>query len=242
MANVAAAVGAVFSDTFLRPGDDEVEIAERYAQAASALTPTVGPVLAHVFGVQQRNQIRQAAMDGTARSRGRGPGRRGAHLLLRRPGGVHQPRRERAAGRAGRGRAAPGGAGDRSGRAAGEAGQDDRRRRDAELARHRRAARRGAALVDAVDAERRTCPQLKAGIARGEALGRAGDWYGRPVNLASRVTGVARPGSVLTEEAAHEAAEGDYKWSFAGAPQAQGRGRRGQAVARARRRQPATPE
>ena len=40
MANVAAAVGTVFSDTFLRPGDDEVELAVRYAEAASALTPT----------------------------------------------------------------------------------------------------------------------------------------------------------------------------------------------------------
>ncbi len=40
-------------------------------------------------------------------------------------------------------------------------------------------------------------PRLRAGVAHGVALERAGDWYGAPVNTASRVTGVARPGSVL---------------------------------------------
>ena len=40
-------------------------------------------------------------------------------------------------------------------------------------------------------------PPLKAGVAIGDALNRNGDWYGRPVNLASRITSTARPGSVL---------------------------------------------
>jgi hypothetical protein len=52
-------------------------------------------------------------------------------------------------------------------------------------------------LVDAADAEGDDFPQLRVGMAAGPALSRAGDWYGRPVNLASRVTGIARPGSVL---------------------------------------------
>ena len=34
------------------------------------------------------------------------------------------------------------------------------------------------------------------------ALPRAGDWFGRPVNLASRITSVARPGSLLAERGA----------------------------------------
>jgi adenylate cyclase len=57
---------------------------------------------------------------------------------------------------------------------------------------------------------------LRAGVARGEAIGRGGDWYGRPVNVASRLTGVARPGSVLTTESVHDEAEGAFDWSFAG--------------------------
>jgi adenylate cyclase len=45
-----------------------------------------------------------------------------------------------------------------------------------------------------------------------------GDWFGSSVNLASRVTAVARPGSVLVSESAREAI-GDverFTWSFAG--------------------------
>jgi adenylate cyclase len=72
------------------------------------------------------------------------------------------------------------------------------------------------ALVRAADDEGEDFPQLRAGIARGEAIGRGGDWYGRPVNVASRVTGVARPGSVLTTEEIKDEVEDAFRWSFAG--------------------------
>ncbi|MDR3663874.1 MAG: adenylate/guanylate cyclase domain-containing protein, partial [Mycobacterium sp.] len=78
-------------------------------------------------------------------------------------------------------------------------------------------------LVDAADADE-TLPRLKAGMATGQAVSRAGDWFGSPVNLASRVTGVARPGTVLLAESAREAV-GDAKgftWSFAGARRLKG--------------------
>jgi adenylate cyclase len=61
-------------------------------------------------------------------------------------------------------------------------------------------------------------PQLRVGIASGQAVSRAGDWFGSPVNVASRVTGVARPGAVLVSEATYDAigsADG-FDWSFAG--------------------------
>jgi adenylate cyclase len=62
-------------------------------------------------------------------------------------------------------------------------------------------------------------PRLRVGVATGEAVSRAGDWFGSPVNLASRVTGAARPGTVLVAEATHEAIGEDdrFVWSFAGA-------------------------
>ena len=62
------------------------------------------------------------------------------------------------------------------------------------------------ALAEAADQESERFPQVRVGIAYGEAIGRAGDWFGRPVNLASRITGIARPGTVLTDEALKEAA------------------------------------
>jgi adenylate cyclase len=74
----------------------------------------------------------------------------------------------------------------------------------------------GLRLVETADAEGESFPQLRAGVAAGEALSRAGDWFGHPVNLASRVTTVARPGSVLTTDVVQEAAPDAYSWSKAG--------------------------
>lgn len=73
-------------------------------------------------------------------------------------------------------------------------------------------------LVEATDGDD-DFPRLRVGVATGMAVSRAGDWFGSPVNLASRVTGSARPGSILVSESAREAIGDDerYTWSFAGA-------------------------
>jgi adenylate cyclase len=75
-------------------------------------------------------------------------------------------------------------------------------------------------LVEMVDTDD-AFPRLRAGVAAGMAVSRAGDWFGSPVNLASRVTGVARPGTVLVAESVKEAlsANGDdagIDWSYVG--------------------------
>jgi len=44
----------------------------------------------------------------------------------------------------------------------------------------------------------------------------AGDYYGRPVNLASRLTAIAKPGSVLLDGAAKRAAGDGFEYSYAG--------------------------
>ncbi|BBX72561.1 adenylate/guanylate cyclase domain-containing protein [Mycobacterium shinjukuense] len=72
-------------------------------------------------------------------------------------------------------------------------------------------------LVETVDTDD-AYPRLRAGVAAGMAVSRAGDWFGSPVNSASRVTGVARPGTVLVTDSVWEAV-GDgagFHWSFAG--------------------------
>jgi adenylate cyclase len=76
------------------------------------------------------------------------------------------------------------------------------------------------AMLDLVAAaEDSDLPQLRVGVASGSAVSRAGDLFGSPVNLANRVTSVARPGAVLVAESAHDAiGENDrFVWSFAGA-------------------------
>lgn len=73
-------------------------------------------------------------------------------------------------------------------------------------------------LVEATDVDNEF-PRLRAGVATGMAVSRAGDWFGSPVNVASRVTGVARPGTVLAADAVCEAIGDDagFRWSYAGA-------------------------
>ncbi|MBS9535349.1 adenylate/guanylate cyclase domain-containing protein [Mycobacterium sp. M1] len=73
-------------------------------------------------------------------------------------------------------------------------------------------------LVEAADSDD-DFPRLRAGIATGDAVSRVGDWFGSPVNTASRVTGVARPGTVLVADSTYRALTGstDFRWSFAGA-------------------------
>jgi adenylate cyclase len=59
-------------------------------------------------------------------------------------------------------------------------------------------------------------PRVRIGMASGEAVLQSGDWFGAPVNLASRVTAIARPMSVLATRSVREATRDSFSWSFAG--------------------------
>lgn len=77
-----------------------------------------------------------------------------------------------------------------------------------------------AAMLDLVDAApAKNLPPLRIGLASGSAVTRAGDWFGSPVNVASRVTGAASPGTVMAAESTRDAAVDatDFFWSSAGA-------------------------
>ena len=73
-------------------------------------------------------------------------------------------------------------------------------------------------LVEATEAIE-DFPRLRTGAATGLAVSRAGDWFGSPVNLASRVTNAARPGAILVAETTRDAIGDDdrFAWSNAGA-------------------------
>ncbi len=55
-------------------------------------------------------------------------------------------------------------------------------------------------------------PALRVGLAKGTVLTRLGDVYSSTVNLASRLTGLAKPDSVLVDGAVAEALEGDPRY------------------------------
>ena len=54
-------------------------------------------------------------------------------------------------------------------------------------------------------------PALSAGVTYGRALHRAGDWYGRTVNTAHRLTGVAQSGDVVATRVVAERTPGTWE-------------------------------
>ena len=70
-------------------------------------------------------------------------------------------------------------------------------------------------LIDTA-AEDEAFPPLRAGIACGQAVHRWGDWFGTPVNLASRLTARARPSTVLVSQEIVESVDGRFAFSDAG--------------------------
>ncbi|MDQ1685899.1 MAG: adenylate cyclase [Frankiaceae bacterium] len=73
------------------------------------------------------------------------------------------------------------------------------------------------ALADRVGAEA-DLPDLRVGVACGTVVSRLGDVYGEPVNIASRLTSFARPGSVLVDRELATALEGDDRWQVRRVP------------------------
>jgi adenylate cyclase len=68
-----------------------------------------------------------------------------------------------------------------------------------------RAIRFALRLVDEVDADP-VLPPVRVGVHSGSAVGHDGDWYGRAVNVASRLCSVAAGGEVLISESTLAAA------------------------------------
>ena len=114
-------------------------------------------------------------------------------------------------------------AGERGRRAARARRQADRRRGDARLARRRGGSSSTLPRADRARRGRGDFPPLRAGVAYGPAVNRWGDWFGSTVNVASRLTGRARPGAVLVSDAVKERVGDDaFAWSDGGREEAQG--------------------
>ncbi len=215
MATVAAAVGRAFGTAFIREGDNELDLARRYTDVAKEVAPHVPLLLAHVFAIQQREELRRAMVDLEAASKGELEGAEDitvafADLVGFTRLGERIPPEELGA------------VASRLGELAHEVAEPPVRFvktiGDAAMLVSYKAdpvIKATLALVEAAENEGEDFPQLRAGVAAGPSLRRAGDWYGRPVNLASRITGKARPGSVLASEDVKERAQEDYNWSFA---------------------------
>jgi adenylate cyclase len=215
MASIAEGTREILGRTLISPGDDERDLALRFAMSAQVLGPEIAKVLQYVLNRHLRDQVHR---DVIAAGGGFGPDSGGtevcvcfADLVGFTKLGERLPGEElgRVAGRlaelASEAAEPPVRLIKLIGDAAMLVSPDAVGLLDAALK-----------LASSADEEGEGFPQVRAGVASGEAIGRGGDWYGRPVNLASRVTDIARPGSVLASEAATEMAGGAFTYSFAG--------------------------
>jgi adenylate cyclase len=218
MASLADANRDMVGQVFTEPGVDERELALRYAAAAQTLSPLLGDTLLHAYRIHLREAIRQAVVSEAEMAEGRLSGsdevtiafadlvgftRLGETLDTEAIGELTGRLFELASDVA----RPPVRLVKMIGDAAMFASREPLPLLEAVTG-----------LVDAAGGEE--MPSLRAGVASGQALGRGGDWYGRPVNLAARITNFARPDSVVVAEAVKESVGKDnghgFRFSFVG--------------------------
>jgi len=217
MARTSDAVLDMAGQALLGEGESERDVGLRYADAAKQLIPLLQEQLDYVFNLHMREGIRTGYVNATERATGKLEGARevgvafadlvgftklGESLEPEDIGGVAGELAEMAS------QVAQGPV--KLVKTIGDAAmlvaeKDNEALVDAAIE-----------LVARADEAREGFPQLRAGVACGPALQRAGDWYGRPVNVASRVTSIAVPGSVLVHRDVREGMKESFRWSFAG--------------------------
>jgi adenylate cyclase len=200
----------------LEPGMTETELAQRYALVAEQLYPLVNPLVVNILALHLRHATQSTVVSAMEREGGLLPGSRQTAICFADLVGFTRLGEEVPPNELGRLAVrlealasdvveAP----VRLVKTIGDAAMISSPEPEPLLAA-------GLSLIEAADAEGEDFPQLRAGAAWGPALLRAGDWFGRPVNLASRITSVARPGSMLSDPGLREAAGEDFSYSFAG--------------------------
>jgi adenylate cyclase len=216
LSQAAESLRAIPLKMVIEPGLSEAELAKRYAAAVEQMYPLVDPMITSILTLHLRHATQAEVVNALERSGGELPGAREVAVSFADLVGFTRLGEEVPPDELGR-----------------LAARLEELARDvteppvrlvktigdaAMLASPEPEALLGATLglIEAAEGEGEDFPQLRAGAAYGQALPRAGDWFGRPVNLASRITSVARPGSLLADDALHETALEDYRWSYAG--------------------------
>jgi adenylate cyclase len=214
MARVAATTTAAFADAFLQPGDSEEEVAWRFAGLAEQLTPSLGPVLLAAYKGHLREAVQQGVLSRAELEAGHLAGEQETAVCFVDLVGFTTLGGQLAAEELGS-------VVTRFGELASDVADAEVRLvktiGDAAMLRSREPGRLVAAALSLLEAVHEAdLPSVRAGVAYGRALQRTGDLYGQAVNLASRVTAIARPDSVLCTQEVRDAVPDEFDWSFAG--------------------------
>jgi adenylate cyclase len=215
-AQAAAVARLIVAESLIRPGDTERDVGFRYAEAAKTLQPQTGATLQYLYEAHMRELIRSDVIASSELADGRIAGAREIAVCFADLVGFTRLGEEIGAEDLGtvaerfrflayRVAKPPVSLIKMIGDAAMLVSPEPEPLLDAALE-----------LVGSVGSDGEGVPPVKAGLAMGEALNRWGDWYGAPVNLASRVTAIARPSAVLVSEEVRHAANDGFAWSFAG--------------------------
>lgn len=212
MSQTADAIRRLVGDVFLEPGDSDHTLGLRYAQAADVLTPLVGPLLEYELRALLRDGIQRNLVTEAERRAGElrgtsevtvafadlvGYTKLGEKLPLKDLGRIATRLAELA------------------GSAVTQPTQLVKTIGDAAMFVSPEAPAMMAtvtALLEGLEGEGEDFPALRTGIAHGPATARGGDWFGATVNLASRITDVAKPGQVLATEEVAEATGSEHEW------------------------------
>ncbi len=214
---IAEMMRQVTFELVVRPGSTELELAQNYQAASQLLAPSLGPLLETVLRQHLRQAVATEIVTAQERSLGELPGARDVVVAFADLVGFtrmgEQVPPEVLGAVAGRLESLAGGVISAPVRVVKTIG-------DAVLLVSTDAAamvQASLALVEVAAAEGEDFPQLRVGIASGPAVNRAGDWFGASVNLASRLTSVARAGSVVATQEVSDAVPDGVTWSYAGA-------------------------
>ena len=215
MARYAEATRALVARTFLEPGLDEYELAHRYRAVAEQLMPLAGPWLEHIFALHLQQVLRSDAITQEQRRSGRLDNTQEAVIAFADLVGFTELGEQLSV--------------EELGTVAGRLSRlsDEALEPSVKLVK---------LIGDAVmlvsptpepmlestlklielASEDVNFPPLRAGVACGHAVHRWGDWFGTPVNLASRLTARARPSTVLVAPEIKDLVTDGFEFSDAG--------------------------
>jgi adenylate cyclase len=221
LGHAAAMMREAALKTLLRPGYSEIDLAQATEQLAEVAVPLLAPMMDDLMRLELRHSVEMEAVNAAERAAGTLPGARPITVAFADLAGFTRL-----------GEALPAEDLERVASRLADLAHDVaiapvrfvKSIGDAVMLVCSEPAPLLRAVLDLGVAAANDLPAIRIGVASGSAVTRAGDWFGSPVNLASRVTAAARPGTVLVAESTRDLVGngGNFEWFSIGARRLKG--------------------